>query len=93
MGASKWLRWPRAVGGALVALSLAYALSVSAQTQSADAGAATTDAASSTTTLASSGDAAAGPADTASMVSTAPVPTFAPHAPLLPPPTPEQLAA
>jgi tetratricopeptide (TPR) repeat protein len=81
MGASKWLRWPRALGGAVVALSLACALDVSAQAvgspgpASADAGATPTAQPGNATTTA------------------APAPTFAPHAPVLPPPTPEQLAA
>jgi tetratricopeptide (TPR) repeat protein len=104
MGTSKRLRWSHAIGGAALAFSLAYAFSVSAQarrtpdagatpaTQSTDAGAALTEAGTSTTLAASTGDASAAPADT-SATSGASAPAFAPHAPLLPPPSAEQLAA
>jgi tetratricopeptide (TPR) repeat protein len=105
----RWLRWPRAIAGALAALSLVSAFTVSAQTRgsatgSVDAGprpglagtaggAVSIDAGAVTTGLTVAVDASAGLAAAPSLDTTAPAPTFAPRAPALPPPTPEQLAA
>jgi tetratricopeptide (TPR) repeat protein len=105
--ASSWLRWPRAVGGIVTALSVAFAFRVGAQPRgaapaTADAGpraataVATADAgapvASDGGTAAATSRTApsAAPSDTTTAV---PSPVFKPHAPPLPPPTPEQVAA
>jgi hypothetical protein len=95
--ASMGSRWPRAIAGAMTALSMVYAVSVGAQPRpvAADAGAPLAADAGS------GGSTSTGDASTAAPVRSAtqgtpvapPVPTFAPHAPPLPPPTPEQLAA
>jgi tetratricopeptide (TPR) repeat protein len=100
------LRWPRAIGGAITALSMVFAVSVGAQPRgNPPAGAATADGgtrALPTTVTADAGAARVADGGTttttaAPVRSAAPVtelpPAFAPHAPPLPPPTAEQLAA
>lgn len=110
--ASRWLRWPRAIGGALGAVSLVFALSVAAQPTGGaaatadagvapasrpgagggDAGAVSAEAGASTRTpVTAAGD--AGPGTASTSTGAPPAPTYAPRAPALPPPTPEQLAA
>ena len=101
--ASRWLKWPRAIGGALMTCSVTLALSVGAQPARpapvADAGAATSDGgtqrSASTSATSDAGVATRVDAATAGPVEgpAAPVPTFRPHAPPLPPPTPQQAAA
>ncbi len=93
--ASRTSKWS---GGAVLGVSTALALSVSAQTPSAATGASSAPASSgSASTASSAAPAASGATSASATAATAeavlPVPTFRPHAPPLPPPTPEQAAA
>src|ERR1700733_4986583 len=88
------LTWPRVAGGAVLTFALAVAFSVSAQTRATDAG--PPPAGDAGAPASSAGEAAAAPSAPASATTTtaaAAVPTFRPHAPPLPAPTPEQAAA
>ncbi len=104
--ASRWLKWPRAIGGALMTCSVTLALSVGAQPARmapvADAGAAASDAGTQrpVSTSATSATSDAGATVKVDAAAAAPVegpaaavPSFRPHAPPLPPPTPQQAAA
>jgi hypothetical protein len=82
----------KADGGASVNSAAADA-GVSLSGAVADAGVSSSTATATTTAAASPSSDSGAPADLAASMPVAPIPTYRPHAPPLPPPTPEQLAA